>query len=140
MTISNDTFTVSFPQDMTVEKFINDILMVVFFFTVGLEIKREVVCGELSNVKKALLPVIAAAGGMAVPALFYTFFNAGTSTVGGWGIPTATGCARQKAAGYTQKNSRRAGKPRAAAVCLFCPAAPKMRRTPKAAAHRRYST
>ena len=90
MTISNDTFTVSFPQDMTVEKFINDILMVVFFFTVGLEIKREVVCGELSSVKKALLPVIAAAGGMAVPALFYTFFNAGTSTVGGWGIPTAT--------------------------------------------------
>lgn len=90
MTISNDTFTVSFPQDMTVEKFINDILMVVFFFTVGLEIKREVVCGELSSVKKALLPVIAAAGGMAVPALFYTFCNAGTSTVGGWGIPTAT--------------------------------------------------
>ncbi|MBO7568830.1 MAG: Na+/H+ antiporter NhaA [Bacteroidaceae bacterium] len=90
MTISNEAFTVSFPQEMTVEKFINDILMVIFFFTVGLEIKREVVCGELSSVKKALLPVIAAAGGMAVPALFYSIFNIGTTTVGGWGIPTAT--------------------------------------------------
>lgn len=90
MTISNETFTVSFPQEMTVEKFINDILMVVFFFTVGLEIKREVVCGELSNVKKALLPVIAAVGGMAAPALFYALFNVGTTTAGGWGIPTAT--------------------------------------------------
>ena len=90
MTISNNAFTISFPQEMTVEKFINDILMVVFFFTVGLEIKREVVCGELSSVKKALLPVIAAAGGMAVPALFYTLINLGTTTVGGWGIPTAT--------------------------------------------------
>ena len=90
MTISNNSFTVTFPQYMTVEKFINDILMVVFFFTVGLEIKREVVCGELSSVKKALLPVIAAAGGMAVPAIFYTLFNVGTSTSGGWGIPTAT--------------------------------------------------
>ena len=90
MTISNETFTISFPEEMTVEKFINDILMVVFFFTVGLEIKREVVCGELSSVKKALLPVIAAAGGMAIPALFYTLFNIGTTTAGGWGIPTAT--------------------------------------------------
>ena len=51
-----------FPRDMTMEKFINDILMVVFFFTVGLEIKREVVCGELSSFKKAILPVIAATG------------------------------------------------------------------------------
>ena len=78
------------PENMTVEKFINDILMVVFFFTVGLEIKREVVCGELSSVKKAMLPVIAAAGGMAFPAIFYTIFNSGTLTAGGWGIPTAT--------------------------------------------------
>jgi NhaA family Na+:H+ antiporter len=80
----------SFPKDMNLEKFINDILMVIFFFTVGLEIKREVVCGELSSVQKAMLPVIAAAGGMAMPALIYTLFNHGTITAGGWGIPTAT--------------------------------------------------
>jgi len=80
----------TFPREMTVEKFINDILMVIFFFTVGLEIKREVICGELSNVKKAMLPVIAAAGGMAMPAIIYTLFNHGTLTAGGWGIPTAT--------------------------------------------------
>ena len=79
-----------FPKDMTVEKFINDILMVVFFFTVGLEIKREIVCGELSNVKKAMLPVIAAAGGMLMPALIYSCVNAGTDAASGWGIPTAT--------------------------------------------------
>lgn len=79
-----------FPKDMTVERFINDILMVVFFFTVGLEIKREVVCGELSNVKRAMLPVIAAAGGMMAPALIYTIFNHGTFASSGWGIPTAT--------------------------------------------------
>lgn len=90
ITISNEDFTIVFPKEMNVEKFINDILMVVFFFTVGLEIKREIVCGELSNVKKALLPVIAASGGMLVPALIYTLFNSGTSTAGGWGIPTAT--------------------------------------------------
>ncbi|MCR5312983.1 MAG: Na+/H+ antiporter NhaA [Bacteroidaceae bacterium] len=80
----------TFPKDMNVEKFINDILMVIFFFTVGLEIKREVVCGELSSVKKAMLPVIAALGGMAFPALIYTLFNSDTITSGGWGIPTAT--------------------------------------------------
>lgn len=79
-----------FPREMTVEKFINDILMVVFFFTVGLEIKREVICGELSSLKKAMLPVIAAIGGMAVPALIYMFVNSGTSAASGWGIPTAT--------------------------------------------------
>ena len=79
-----------FPKDMTVEKFINDILMVIFFFTVGLEIKREVVCGELSSVKKAMLPVIAAAGGMAMPAIIYAVFNQGTAAASGWGIPTAT--------------------------------------------------
>ena len=79
-----------FPKDMSIEKFINDILMVVFFFCVGLEIKREIVCGELSTVKKAMLPVIAAMGGMLVPALIYTCFNAGTAANSGWGIPTAT--------------------------------------------------
>lgn len=79
-----------FPRDMTMEKFINDILMVIFFFTVGLEIKREVVCGELSSFKKAILPVIAAFGGVIAPALIYTFVNKGTLAASGWGIPTAT--------------------------------------------------
>lgn len=79
-----------FPKDMTVDKFINDILMVVFFFTVGLEIKREVVCGELSTPKKAMLPVIAALGGMLMPALIYTLVNGGTAAASGWGIATAT--------------------------------------------------
>jgi len=81
---------VSFPDHMTVGHFINDILMVVFFFTVGLEIKREVVCGELSSVKKAMLPVIGALGGMAAPAIIFTLFNHGTDAASGWGIPTAT--------------------------------------------------
>ena len=80
----------TFPRGMTVEKFINDILMVIFFFTVGLEIKREVVCGELSSFKKAILPVIAAFGGVAVPAIIYTVVNHGTLAASGWGIPTAT--------------------------------------------------
>ena len=79
-----------FPHGMTVEKFINDILMVIFFFTVGLEIKREVVCGELSSFKKAILPVIAAFGGVVFPALIYTIVNHGTLASSGWGIPTAT--------------------------------------------------
>lgn len=79
-----------FPQGMTVEKFINDILMVVFFFTVGLEIKREITYGELSSRKKAVMPVIAAFGGVIAPALIYTAINAGTVASSGWGIPTAT--------------------------------------------------
>lgn len=79
-----------FPKGMTMEKFINDILMVIFFFTVGLEIKREMVCGELSSFKKAILPVIAAFGGVAMPALIYTLVNHGTLASSGWGIPTAT--------------------------------------------------
>ena len=78
------------PHGMTMEKFINDILMVIFFFTVGLEIKREVVCGELSSPRKALLPVIAAFGGVVAPALIYTLVNHGTIASSGWGIPTAT--------------------------------------------------
>ena len=79
-----------FPRDLTVEKFINDILMVIFFFTVGLEIKREVVNGELSSFKKAILPVIAAFGGVLAPALIFTAVNHGTLSASGWGIPTAT--------------------------------------------------
>lgn len=84
------TIDVLFPRDMTVEKIINDILMVVFFFTVGLEIRREIAHGELSSVKKAILPVIAAFGGVIVPACIYTAVNHGTAAASGWGIPTAT--------------------------------------------------
>ncbi len=81
---------VLFPRDMTVEKFSNDILMVVFFFTVGLEIKREVAYGELSTPQKAVMPIIAAFGGVLFPALIYTVINHGTGAASGWGIPTAT--------------------------------------------------
>ena len=86
----NGTVDFMFPKDMTVEKFINDILMVIFFFTVGLEIKREIAHGELSSVKKALLPVIAAFGGVVMPAVIFTLVNHGTAAASGWGIPTAT--------------------------------------------------
>ena len=79
-----------FPEGMTVESFINDILMTVFFFTVGLEIRREMKNGELSSVKKALMPVIAAFGGVVAPALIFTLVNHGTAAASGWGIPTAT--------------------------------------------------
>lgn len=79
-----------FPEAMNIEKFVNDGLMVVFFFTVGLEIRREMSDGELSTPKKAILPIVAALGGMLAPALIYTCFNGGTLVANGWGIPTAT--------------------------------------------------
>ncbi len=70
---------------------INDGLMAIFFFLVGLEIKRELLQGELSTLHRAALPAIAAVGGMAVPALIYAAVNAGTpATLGGWAIPSAT--------------------------------------------------
>jgi len=69
---------------------INDGLMAIFFLLVGLEIKREVVEGELSSPQKASLPILCAIGGAIVPALVYLSFNAGTETSGGWGIPMAT--------------------------------------------------
>jgi NhaA family Na+:H+ antiporter len=69
---------------------INDGLMAMFFFVVGLEIKREFIVGDLSSPKKAALPIAAAVGGMIVPALIYIFFSRGTSAVGGWGVPMAT--------------------------------------------------
>lgn len=74
----------------TFQHIVNDGLMTVFFLLVGLELEREIYIGELSNFKKALLPIIAAIGGMAVPALLHYFFNAGTVTQSGAGIPTAT--------------------------------------------------
>ncbi len=69
---------------------INDGLMAVFFFVVGLEIKREILVGELSNPRQALLPIAAALGGMIVPALIYTAFNHSLPSRPGWGIPMAT--------------------------------------------------
>ena len=76
---------------LTVLHWINDALMAIFFFFVTLEIKREFLQGELSNIKQALLPIIAAVGGMLVPALFYVYINFGDSeTINGWAIPSAT--------------------------------------------------
>ncbi|MDB5120292.1 MAG: nhaA [Sphingobacteriales bacterium] len=69
---------------------INDGLMAVFFLLVGLEIKRELVEGELSSGQQAALPVFAAIGGMLVPALIFALFNNNTATANGWGIPMAT--------------------------------------------------
>lgn len=74
----------------SVDLWINDGLMAIFFLLVGLEIKREIVEGELSSFKNASLPIFAAIGGMLVPALIYVFFNSGTEYAKGWGIPMAT--------------------------------------------------
>ena len=75
---------------LTLMDFINDALMAVFFFMVGLEIKREILVGELSSVKKALLPIIAACGGMVLPVLIYYFMTKGTAAEAGLAIPMAT--------------------------------------------------
>lgn len=69
---------------------INDALMALFFFLAGMEIKRELVSGELASIKKSLLPVFGAAGGMLIPALFFGLFNKGTTYMQGWAVPTAT--------------------------------------------------
>ena len=76
--------------ELDIERLINDGLMVIFFFVVGLEIKRELLVGRLSTIKQAMLPVAAALGGMIVPAAIYAAFNAGTDFSAGWGIPMAT--------------------------------------------------
>ena len=73
-----------------IEYWINDGLMVIFFLLIGLELEREVYLGELSNIKNALLPIFGAIGGMFVPAALYLFFNFGTNTQSGAGIPMAT--------------------------------------------------
>jgi NhaA family Na+:H+ antiporter len=80
-----------FGLKLSVHHWINDLLMAIFFFFVTLEIKREFIQGELSNLKKALLPIIGAVGGMVIPALVYVFINFGNAeTLNGWAIPSAT--------------------------------------------------
>jgi NhaA family Na+:H+ antiporter len=74
----------------TVVSWVNDWLMTPFFFVIGLEIKRELVSGELAGLRRALLPAIAAAGGMLAPALIYLAFTVHTPEARGWGIPVAT--------------------------------------------------
>ena len=74
----------------TLHHLINDGLMVVFFFLVGLEIKREMLAGELKTVRTAALPMIAALGGMVIPALLYAIINGGGPGAAGWGVPMAT--------------------------------------------------
>ncbi|MCK5723339.1 MAG: Na+/H+ antiporter NhaA, partial [Gammaproteobacteria bacterium] len=68
----------------------NDGLMAMFFFVIGLELKREILVGELADPKQAILPIIAAIGGMLVPVLFYIAINPEGQTLDGWGIPMAT--------------------------------------------------
>ncbi len=86
LTIGLDEWALSKPLIL----WINDGLMAIFFFVVGLEIKREVLAGELSSLRKAALPIAGAIGGMVVPALIYVAFNAGGPGAGGWGVPMAT--------------------------------------------------
>ena len=86
LTVGVGNFSVS--KDLT--HWINDGLMAVFFLVVGLEIKREILVGELSSIRDATLPVAAALGGALVPALIYLAINAGTEGSAGWGIPMAT--------------------------------------------------
>lgn len=69
---------------------INDGLMAVFFFLIGLELKREIFVGELANVRQAILPIFAAIGGMLIPAGIFAIINYGTDTINGFGIPMAT--------------------------------------------------
>ena len=85
-----DAFSKAGLVHFTVEEFVNDALMAVFFFVVGLEIKRELVTGMLRNRRDAALPAFAALGGIVVPALIYVAFNAGGDGSAGWGIPMAT--------------------------------------------------
>ena len=78
-----------FAIQLTVQKFINYVLMTIFFFVVGLEIKRELTSGHLTSVKKALMPFLAALGGVAFPAIIYLSIAGGVAA-GGWGVPVAT--------------------------------------------------
>lgn len=87
VSISIGSFKLAYPFRTLV---INDALMTIFFFVVGLEIKQEIVSGELSDPRKAVLPVLAALGGMIVPALVYSVFQIGQPGLRGWAIPMAT--------------------------------------------------
>lgn len=75
---------------MSLHHWVNDGLMALFFLIVGLELKREILVGELASLRDAALPIIAAMGGMIIPALIFASFNQGTATASGWGIPMAT--------------------------------------------------
>lgn len=95
--IANSPFGINYEKFWATEIFghhldhwVNDGLMVIFFFLIGLELKREVIVGELSSFRNALLPIVGAVGGMLIPALVYFFFNSGTPTESGFGIPMAT--------------------------------------------------
>ncbi len=82
--------SLAIPLEFSVSLWINDGLMAIFFLLVGLEIKREIIEGELSSPQKAAMPIFAALGGMLVPAIIYALINSNTPTIHGWGIPMAT--------------------------------------------------
>ena len=86
-------FTIGIPEfqlSKSLHHWINDGLMAIFFFVIGLELKREILVGELANIKLAMLPIIAAAGGMLVPVLIYLSINPEGHAINGWGVPMAT--------------------------------------------------
>ena len=86
-------FTIGVPGfalSKSVHHWINDGLMALFFFVIGLELKREILVGELADPSKAILPIVAAIGGMVMPALVYIAFNPQGHTFDGWGVPMAT--------------------------------------------------
>src|SRR5690349_14026209 len=85
-----DVWQTALPLDLDLRHVVNDGLMTLFFLVVGLEIKRELVVGELRDRRAAALPVAAAIGGMLVPAAIYTAVNAGGAGADGWAIPMAT--------------------------------------------------
>ncbi len=87
---SHSVSLASVERHLSLHAFVNDGLMAIFFYVVGLEIKRELIEGELNTLRRAALPAVAALGGMVAPALIFTAFNAGGPGSGGWGIPMAT--------------------------------------------------
>jgi NhaA family Na+:H+ antiporter len=86
LTVGLGSFTLSHDLHF----WVNDGLMAIFFFVVSLEIKRELLAGELASPRQAALPILAALGGVVVPALLYSALNAGGPGAPGWGIPMAT--------------------------------------------------